>query len=105
MRYDGIRDCFTKILDREGPSAFFRGAAMRVVRISPQFGISLVAYEQLSRLLGAKGLLSPTTVPVHPKDYFEAFPARAINNKTDDAERLLKNLGSNSLRPGGGQER
>ena len=104
MKYDGIRDCFTKVYEREGPTAFFRGATMRVARISPQFGISLLAYEQLSQLLGVKGLLSPTTVPVHPKDYFLAFPARAINNKTDDADRLLKKLGSNSLRPDGPQQ-
>lgn len=102
MKYDGILDCFTKIYQQEGPHAFFRGSAMRILRISPQFGISLVAYEQLSQLLGVQGLLSPTTVPVHPKDYFEAFPARkATANKFDDADRFLKNLGSNSLQPGG----
>jgi hypothetical protein len=72
---------------------------MRVAKISPQFGISLVAYEQLSQLLGAKGLLTPTTVPVDPNDYWEAFPTRAIKNKTDDTDGLLKNLGSRSLRP------
>jgi hypothetical protein len=72
---------------------------MRVSKISPQFGISLVAYEQLSQLLGAKGLLTPTTVPVDPSDYWEAFPTRAIKKKTDDTDGLLKNLGSRSLRP------
>ena len=59
MRYDGIRDCFTKIYEQEGPTAFFRGAGMRVARVAPQFGISLVAYEQLSELLGARGLPTP----------------------------------------------
>lgn len=101
--YDGIRDCFTKIYEREGPTAFFRGASMRVARISPQFGISLVAYEQLSRLLGAQGCLPPTLVPVDPKDYRGAFPKRAaISQKTDDTDRLLTNLGSQSLRPNDG---
>ena len=100
ISYDGIRDCFTKVLEREGPAAFFRGASMRVARISPQFGICLVAYEQLSRLLGAQGCLPPTLVPVDPKDYWGAFPKRAaINQKTDDTDRLLTNLGSQSLRP------
>ncbi|CAB9522166.1 Mitochondrial aspartate-glutamate transporter AGC1 [Seminavis robusta] len=99
--YAGIRDCFTKVYNREGPAAFFKGWGMRVARISPQFGISLVAYEQLSQLLGAKGFLPPTTVPVNPKDYWEAFPTRAIKSKSDDTDRLLKNLGANSLRPGG----
>ena len=102
VNYDGIRDCFTKIYEREGPAAFFRGSLMRVARISPQFGISLVAYEQLSQLLGAQGFLPPTSVPVDPKDYWGAFPKRAsINQKTNDTDRLLKNLGSKSLRPSG----
>lgn len=99
--YDGIRDCFTKVYQREGPTAFFKGAAARVARISPQFGISLVAYEQLSKLLGAKGFLPPTAVPVTPQDYYEAFPVRALHGKTDDADQLLRKLGTKSLGPGG----
>jgi len=89
------------VYEREGPKAFFRGSAMRVAKISPQFGISLVAYEQLSQLLGATGLLPPTTVPVDPRDYWGAFPARAINIETHDSDRLLRTLGSKSIRPGG----
>jgi len=67
LHYEGIHDCFTKIYEKEGLTAFFRGSAMRVLRISSQFGISLVAYEQLSQLLGAQGFerfLPPTGVAV-----------------------------------------
>lgn len=99
LRYGGIMDCYYKVYEREGPTAFFRGAAMRVTKISSLFGISLVAYEQLSQLLGVKGFLSPTSVPMDPKDYWEAFPARAIKTKANDTDSLLTNLGSNSLRP------
>lgn len=52
MAYSGIRDCGIKILEKEGFSAFFKGSAMRVCRSSPQFGITLLAYEKLSTLLG-----------------------------------------------------
>jgi solute carrier family 25 aspartate/glutamate transporter 12/13 len=89
--YEGIRDCFLKINENEGVLAFFRGSAMRVARISPQFGIALFAYEQISQLLGNKEFSPPTNAPVHPSDYLKAFPTRAINNKTEDD--LLKNLG------------
>lgn len=99
LRYDGIMDCYYKVYEREGPTAFFRGAAMRVTKVSSLFGISLLAYEQLSQLLGVKGFLSPTSVPMDPHDYWQAFPARAIKTKANDTDSLLTNLGSNSLRP------
>lgn len=91
--YKGIRDCFVKVYEKEGAAAFFRGSAMRVARISPQFGISLFAYEQISQLIGSTGFSPPTNAPVNPGDYLKAYPTRAINSKTEDTDRLLKNLG------------
>ncbi|KAK9736867.1 Mitochondrial carrier protein [Popillia japonica] len=35
----------------EGPRAFWKGAIARVFRSSPQFGVTLVTYELLQRLL------------------------------------------------------
>lgn len=49
--YKGIVDCFGKILKDEGPKAFFKGSLARVLRSSPQFGATLVAYEYLQKLL------------------------------------------------------
>lgn len=34
--YNGMRDCFTKILTEEGPRALFKGGLARVLRSSPQ---------------------------------------------------------------------
>ncbi|KAN0060142.1 mitochondrial aspartate-glutamate transporter agc1 [Thecaphora frezii] len=49
--YRGITDCFAKVLKEEGPKAFFKGSLARVLRSSPQFGATLVAYEYLQALL------------------------------------------------------
>nr|XP_056713284.1 electrogenic aspartate/glutamate antiporter SLC25A13, mitochondrial [Euleptes europaea] len=47
--YNGVIDCFGKILQEEGPRAFWKGAGARVFRSSPQFGVTLVTYELLQR--------------------------------------------------------
>ncbi|XP_070702985.1 electrogenic aspartate/glutamate antiporter SLC25A13, mitochondrial [Pempheris klunzingeri] len=47
--YSGLMDCFWKILREEGPRAFWKGAGARVLRSSPQFGVTLVTYELLQR--------------------------------------------------------
>ncbi|EST05704.1 Mitochondrial substrate/solute carrier [Kalmanozyma brasiliensis GHG001] len=49
--YRGIVDCATKIMAEEGPKAFFKGSLARVLRSSPQFGATLVAYEYLQKFL------------------------------------------------------
>lgn len=45
--YTGNIDAFTKIVAEEGPRAMFKGGLARVLRSSPQFGVTLVAYETL----------------------------------------------------------
>jgi len=45
--YTGNVDAFTKILAEEGARALFKGGIARVLRSSPQFGVTLVAYETL----------------------------------------------------------
>jgi len=77
MAYSGIQDCATKIYRQEGLSGFFQGSLMRVLRIAPQFAISILAYEQLTRGLGfSSGHHPPTNAPVSPHDYRAAFSAR-----------------------------
>ncbi|KAL8286743.1 hypothetical protein RQP46_004271 [Phenoliferia psychrophenolica] len=48
--YKGIGDAFRKILAEEGPRALYKGGPARVLRSSPQFGVTLVAYENLKLL-------------------------------------------------------
>ncbi|XP_030806035.1 mitochondrial glutamate carrier 1 [Camarhynchus parvulus] len=42
--YSGILDCTKKIWQREGPTAFFKGAYCRALVIAPLFGIAQVVY-------------------------------------------------------------
>ncbi|CAJ0957825.1 unnamed protein product, partial [Mesorhabditis belari] len=48
--YNGVIDCARKIMKEEGPRAFWKGTAARVCRSSPQFAVTLLAYEVLQRL-------------------------------------------------------
>ncbi|KAH7339000.1 mitochondrial carrier domain-containing protein [Rhizoctonia solani] len=57
--YNGITDAFRKILREEGASAFFKGGIARVVRSSPQFGFTLVAYEYLHKWIPYPGEKTP----------------------------------------------
>jgi len=49
--YKGIADAFSKIYREEGFSALFKGGPARVLRSSPQFGFTLVAYEYLHKFV------------------------------------------------------
>jgi len=48
--YKGLVDAFRKILREEGPRALFKGGPARVLRSSPQFGFTLLAYETLQNV-------------------------------------------------------
>ncbi len=49
--YSGIPDAFAKILREEGAAAFFKGGIARVLRSSPQFGVTLLSYELIQRVI------------------------------------------------------
>ncbi|KAK2913385.1 hypothetical protein Q8A67_001784 [Cirrhinus molitorella] len=42
--YSGVKDCISKILSHEGPSAFLKGSYCRALVIAPLFGIAQVVY-------------------------------------------------------------
>ncbi|XGW08421.1 hypothetical protein V3C99_011053 [Haemonchus contortus] len=48
--YTGVIDCARKIMKEEGPAAFWKGTGARVCRSSPQFAVTLLAYELLQRI-------------------------------------------------------
>jgi solute carrier family 25 (mitochondrial aspartate/glutamate transporter), member 12/13 len=73
--YAGILDCASKVYQQEGITAFFQGAFMRVLRIAPQFGLSLLVYENLVNFIGfERASCPPTNLPIDPRDYLDAFP-------------------------------
>ncbi len=49
--YNGIMDAAVKIMKEEGPRAFYKGGIARIMRSSPQFGVTLAAYELLHSLI------------------------------------------------------
>lgn len=49
--YSGILDATRKIYTQEGFGAFFKGGLARVLRSSPQFGVTLLSYELIQRFL------------------------------------------------------
>jgi len=49
--YKGLTDAFVKIYREEGFKALFKGGPARIIRSSPQFGFTLVAYEYLHTFL------------------------------------------------------
>ncbi|KCV70622.1 hypothetical protein H696_02979 [Fonticula alba] len=51
-KWKNIRTCAKMTLAQEGPTAFFKGATARVFLVGPLFGVVLMTYEVLPRLLG-----------------------------------------------------
>ena len=54
MKYNGVLDAFRKIIQHEGFSALFKGAAPRAIVIAPLFGIAQTVYffKIAERLMG-----------------------------------------------------
>lgn len=74
--YNGVIDCFRKILREEGFRAFWKGAGARVFRSSPQFGVTLVTYELLQRWLYIDfGGHRPTGSEPTPKPAIKDLPS------------------------------
>ncbi|KAM3861984.1 electrogenic aspartate/glutamate antiporter SLC25A12, mitochondrial-like [Diretmus argenteus] len=73
--YNGVTDCFRKILAEEGFRALWKGAGARVCRSSPQFGVTLVTYELLQRWFYVDfGGHRPTGTAPSPKSRIEDLP-------------------------------
>ncbi|KAL2622110.1 hypothetical protein R1flu_002315 [Riccia fluitans] len=49
-QYENAWQCFVQILQKEGPRALFKGSGARVLKTSPQFGITLMLYNMLCHL-------------------------------------------------------
>ncbi len=73
--YSGIFDCGRQIIAQEGAVALYKGALMRVIRSSPQFGVTLMAYEYLHRWFGDpnEAPRPPTNAPIPWESYDKSF--------------------------------
>jgi hypothetical protein len=86
-----MRDCATKIYQQEGVIGFFQGAGPRVLRIAPQFGFSLLAYEYLAQMAGLRQNQQVVPAPltnafVDPYDYQAAFPGGGQSRHSSQGE-------------------
>jgi len=71
--YKGLFDALRKIPAEEGFQALFKGGPARVLRSSPQFGVTLVAYETLQ---------SAFPYP------FDKKPSSELNRENEDISRV-----------------
>lgn len=73
--YKGIKDAATRIIKEEGAMALYKGAFMRVIRSSPQFGVTLMAYEYLHLAVSSDvtSARPPTNAPVPWDQYGKAY--------------------------------
>jgi len=86
VKYEGISDCFFKILKEEGPTALFKGAGARVFRSSPQFGVTLLSYEILHQHFAPELINRPPEAMVTQRDIYEAFQSSNVFQKLNDIE-------------------
>jgi len=87
--YSGIRDCFWKVLKAEGPLAFGKGAAARVFRSSPQFGVTLLSYELLHGWLTPHLKNRPPEAAVSASDAEAFLQARNLAKVRDVETKWL----------------
>lgn len=90
--YNGIMDAARKIYAEEGFKAFFKGGPARIFRSSPQFGVTLTAYELLHQLFplpghGAAGTAAPS--PQKAASQLEAAEQRQMFRSTNALKMLL----------------
>ncbi len=87
--YTGIADAFTKIMREEGPRAFFKGGAARVLRSSPQFGVTLAVYEMLQTSFPFGG---SSTAPPSASQTSHFTQQRAMQTLLSVSPDYFKNL-------------
>ena len=103
--YKGIKDATKRIIREEGFKALYKGAFMRVIRSSPQFGVTLMAYEYLHLAISSDVTQArpPTNAPIPWDDYAGAFRPdvdallerrrREMNSSTEGVFDVMKPMG------------
>ncbi|EIN13882.1 mitochondrial carrier [Punctularia strigosozonata HHB-11173 SS5] len=80
--YKGMGDAFARIYQEEGFKAFFKGGPARILRSSPQFGFTLLAYEYLQKFLPYPWKESPkqveTALTSRPEDLSQVRARNAL---------------------------
>lgn len=107
--YKGLTDAFVKIYKEEGFKALFKGGPARVLRSSPQFGFTLLAYECLHQYLPYPSQTTPghveTALTSRPDDITQIRARNALKILLDvhgDFGRRAANIPASLL--GGGRQ-
>ncbi|KAJ3205335.1 mitochondrial aspartate-glutamate transporter agc1, partial [Dinochytrium kinnereticum] len=88
--YTGIMDAAVKINREEGIRAFFKGGVARVFRSSPQFGVTLAAYELLHSMIPVHFDTPVAVVPAPRRDAEDASRVGALRVILDLSPDLFK---------------
>ncbi|EPB90455.1 mitochondrial aspartate-glutamate transporter agc1 [Mucor circinelloides] len=91
--YTGITDAARKIFAEEGFKAFFKGGPARILRSSPQFGVTLTVYELLHQVLPLPGhgtaASTASTTTTTAADPTRLIEQRATLRSTNALKMLL----------------
>lgn len=98
--YTGLRHAFSTILREEGPAAFFKGGAARVLRSSPQFGCTLAAYEMLHNLLPLPGHGASTEAGYKVPSSSDIPQSPVHHIRSRNALKILLDIDENFGKPG-----
>ncbi|KAL2918808.1 mitochondrial aspartate-glutamate transporter agc1 [Polyrhizophydium stewartii] len=88
--YSGIIDAAVKIRREEGFRAFFKGGLARVFRSSPQFGVTLAAYEFLHKTL-------PVDFGDEPQDHNHAQQSSSLTPSEAGLRSTIRVIGDLSI--------
>jgi solute carrier family 25 (adenine nucleotide translocator) protein 4/5/6/31 len=64
QRYNGIKDCFSRVLKEQGRAAFWRGNMANVIRFFPAQAITFACKDFYNQIL------NPVNPKTHPKMFF-----------------------------------
>lgn len=100
--YTSLRHCARTIWQEEGFRAFFKGGPARILRSSPQFGVTLATYELLARLLPLPGSSDAQRSPtghIEPQVGLRAASASLPYLRSRNALKIILDLDENFGKP------
>ncbi|KAI0285387.1 mitochondrial carrier [Russula aff. rugulosa BPL654] len=92
--YKGLTDAFVRIYREEGFKALFKGGPARIIRSSPQFGFTLVAYEYLHKRQCVRRLMG-VVVSQYP---WKEAPREVETALTSRGEEIAKTRARNAMK-------
>jgi solute carrier family 25 S-adenosylmethionine transporter 26 len=90
--YNGISDCFKRVLKEEGIGAFYRGLTPRLLSVVPMIGIQFGVYEATKKIMLAR----ETKESISPKQRLSKADRKKLDeekeNERSRRERLMEEM-------------